>query len=381
MDRRPALTPNTARSTSEGRGTDKQNSRLSVAPDVRPVTVEQAVFTSIRSPMGQGYRLVAPSPGLLPDEKREIVQRAPSHGNLRGSAGLASFTLRSGRHCVFICRDAGVEQTARGGYRIHTHALVLDPAAYRRFGADPFRVEAAALRAIDPKVFERPPTAMTSKPLALEPATCDADTKPFDADHVDGALRLLAAVLNRERLLIVDMPAARDVLRWVLSATPAAYRPGLSFSYGLKYAPARKFQVVSTELDATRRARIANDEHVDVLSWPDQPPTAKALTDWCEFVRDWHTAGRMTDIAALADELTAEDTPDALRRVTSITRDLERIAEADQAQLDTLATRHPRDAESTDAYACRLKTLHEEIAHRREELEQAEDEADSTDGD
>src|SRR5690606_38204025 len=85
--------------------------------------LDRAVFTSIRSPMGSGYQVVAASAGVSADEKREITQRAPSHGNLCDNTpdaeALAAFVLRSQRHCVFLSRHAGAEPSGRGGYRIH----------------------------------------------------------------------------------------------------------------------------------------------------------------------------------------------------------------------------------------------------------------------
>ena len=68
------------------------------------IRCDQAVFTSIRSPMGQGYRVVAASGEIRPDEKAEITARSPSHASLCESdtepIGLSSYRLASGRRCV-----------------------------------------------------------------------------------------------------------------------------------------------------------------------------------------------------------------------------------------------------------------------------------------
>ena len=50
--------------------------------DSGAVEADQVVFTSAPSRMAQGYRIVAASRGVLPDEKAEILRRAPSHGSL-----------------------------------------------------------------------------------------------------------------------------------------------------------------------------------------------------------------------------------------------------------------------------------------------------------
>ncbi len=82
------------------------------------VTGDQAVFTSVRSPTGEGYRLVAASAGVRAEEKVEITRRSPSHDNLCGSGagavGLSSYLLSSGRHCVGYVCHAGCEHTAGG---------------------------------------------------------------------------------------------------------------------------------------------------------------------------------------------------------------------------------------------------------------------------
>ena len=90
----------------------------------RQVTCNQAIFTSIRSPMGEGYRVVAASPGLRPEEKIEITRRSPSHNSMtcasEDAVGLLAYALPTGRTCVCSCRHAGAEHTARGGQRVWT---------------------------------------------------------------------------------------------------------------------------------------------------------------------------------------------------------------------------------------------------------------------
>ena len=43
---------------------------------------DQAIFTSIRTPMGEGYRIIAASRGLRPHEKQAITRSSPSHDSL-----------------------------------------------------------------------------------------------------------------------------------------------------------------------------------------------------------------------------------------------------------------------------------------------------------
>ena len=46
------------------------------------LTCDQAIFTSIRTPMGEGYRVIAASRGVRPNEKQSITRNSPSHDSL-----------------------------------------------------------------------------------------------------------------------------------------------------------------------------------------------------------------------------------------------------------------------------------------------------------
>ncbi len=172
------------------------------------VLAEQAVFTSIRSPWGRGYRIVAASAGISPDEKREIVQRAPSHQSLCDASpqgrGLASFAMQSGRRCVFLTQNAGVEHSARGDFRVHTHVLVLEPAAYRCLGCDPLAAAAAARAALgDAWLNDQPPPALAR--LTLDAHAGGEEAGPPvapEAGDVESLLTILSWLLQGRRVLV-----------------------------------------------------------------------------------------------------------------------------------------------------------------------------------
>ena len=88
------------------------------------VTCDQAIFSSVRTPMGQGYQIVAASKGLTPGEKREINQHSPSHGGLcqdgPDAKGVAWYPLSSGRLALAHSADAGAEHSGRGARRTWT---------------------------------------------------------------------------------------------------------------------------------------------------------------------------------------------------------------------------------------------------------------------
>lgn len=302
------------------------------------LTVEQAVFTSIRSPLGMGYRLVAVSPGVTDEEKREIVQCAPSHQSLAdetpGVVACVSFPLGSGRRCVFLSQNAGVEYSGRGGCRVHTHVLVLTTDEYRQFGCDPLAVATAAVRVIDPESLRKPPTALRA--LTLSPTARSAEPYPPADDRLLG---LVAAVLAGRRLLATGLPAARDALRLVLSALPAAHRARLSLSCGLRPAPSRAFQLVIGEADSPRLMETLVEMGVELWS-PDAVSATRSPFDvWLRHVgRQWH-AGQAAELNRLASGLTAEETPELLGRVADLADDLATVDTADEAKLGSLAAR------------------------------------------
>ncbi len=135
----------------------------------RAILVDQAIFTSIRTPMGEGYRIVACSPTIKEQEKKELARRLPSHGSLCESSplttALLSFPMASGRHCVALSQYAGQEHTARGGGRVLTHLILLQRSQVAALDCDPFAVRTAASRAGAIEANLKPPHEL--KPLEL----------------------------------------------------------------------------------------------------------------------------------------------------------------------------------------------------------------------
>ncbi|MFQ5806112.1 MAG: hypothetical protein ACE5I3_06655 [Phycisphaerae bacterium] len=337
------------------------------------VQLEQAVFTSMRSPMGRGYQIVAASAGISTDEKKEIVQCAPSHGSLCDptptAVGLASFELRSGRRCLFLARNAGVEHTARGGYRIHTHVLIMDQSVFRRFRCDPLGVQAAALPVIGEERAHD--SSKRLDPIALSTKTGEPATRRIGAVHLlatsdlDCVTSILAAVLSGRRILVVGARAPQELLAWVLGATPTAVRRRLSMSYGLKFSPSRRFQLVFADADRDETERIRRDHDIDLFHWGSRSSGARSPFDtWLRFVRQRWEAGRHDDIDRLATRLTRESSAHELAQIATLCADIERLPTADRLLLDRLIERHSRVTPVSEAHA-RLLGDFKKAAERR----------------
>ena len=359
--------------------------------------VEQAIFTSIRSPMGRGYRLVAASGGIRADEKREIIQCAPSHGSLcdpsPGAAGLASFPLRGGRHCVFLSRNAGIEQSARGGCRVHTHVLVMDQSVFARFQCNPLEVEAAALPAIGVDSLHSPPTRLGLLTLCIQNPKRERGTRsgrppcrPADSPVVadaDGVMHVLSAVLTGRAMLVLGAPTAQDTLRRAIEATPVSIRCRLSASCDIRFAPSRKFQLIFTTpvgpasnrsiASGNEAERITRDHDIEVLHWGSPPAAAVCPYEaWLRFVRRRWVAGRTRDVEQLSIQLTQEVSPQVLERLATLCDDLEQLPSADAAQLDQLLQKHPRVTPDNHVHARLLDEFKKAANARQEDLTRSE---------
>ena len=149
------------------------------------IACDQAIFTSIRSPMGEGYRIVAASRGLKPEEKQAITRCSPSHealcaprdesGSDADATGTAFYTLPSGRLCAAFTCNAGAEHTGRGGLRVYTQNVVFAETDFAKCGYNPL----AVLRAMKvagmtaPQLHTKPGAPLV--PLVADASACNLD--------------------------------------------------------------------------------------------------------------------------------------------------------------------------------------------------------------
>ena len=353
------------------------DSRAVVDPMETPaetIAIEQAIFTSIPSPMGNGYRIVAASPGITTAEKQGIIRRAPSHGSLcdtsEAVAGLASYRLESGRRCLMLSHNAGLEHTARGGQRVHTHVLVLDEALFRRFQCDPLIVETEVRAEVGQDPPCNPPArldtiSLPAESLHSEPAAAYA----LNVEDLDGLKSLLSAVLNERRLLVLGAPDPRAILRWMLDATPVAVRTRLSMSYGLKFSPARKFQLIFAGPERGEAARLAGDQDIDVLNW-DAPHSLvnSNFAGWLSFVRRCWESERADELSHLVTQLTQECSAQELELVATLCMDIDQLAQADPPLVEELIQKHSQTTPTTPIQTRLLDEFRETAETRQSSL-------------
>lgn len=266
------------------------------------VDCDQAIFTSLRSPTGEGYRIVAASPGVSANERREITQRSPSHDSLCGAApdtqALSAYPLASGRHAIALSQYAGREQSARGGQRVYTHVAVLEAADFRRFDCHPLPVCAAlATAAIDPQLA--PPSRLGTLALPVElPVAQDP------GDLVEAVICLVDIILSGSRVVVVNAPRPFEMLRATFEALPLVVRRGLATSAGIKYSPSARMQLVVADLEEGEVLRLTRGQAVEVLD-PRAPKarTGSPFAGWLELVGRMWAAGRHEELRGLTREL------------------------------------------------------------------------------
>jgi hypothetical protein len=303
------------------------------AAEPRPghVYVDQAIFTSVRSAMADGYRIIASCPGLTTDEKREITQRSPSHDGLCDSSssasGLASYPLGSGRRCIAASRHAGIEHTGRGGQRVYTHIVVLDRADFHRFRCHPFEVQAALRQAVGQDVLLDPSARLDRLALPLpkscRPGPSHTGSTSRVRGNVDRIGDILSAVLNGRRIIVSAAPAPREVLSWALRGMPRAVRGSLAASFGLKLTPNRILTLAFIDSCGRETERMIRGRDVLLYDWQSPPaPESSPFDPWIRFVRTRWEQGRFAELEHLSARLTEDVTAQCLERIAALATDI-----------------------------------------------------------
>ncbi|MBX3396270.1 MAG: hypothetical protein KF841_12980 [Phycisphaerae bacterium] len=309
------------------------------------IAVDQLVFTSVRSPMGEGYRVVAASPGVRTEEKSEITRRAPSHGSLTSTAadaiGMLTYPMATGRYAVAYSCHAGKEHTARGGERVYTHFALLDSDAYARFYFNPTSVHSAIRQAIGQ---ERVLKELSTLPK-LELSTRSG--RPARVEQVCGAFeQVVAAAFKAKPAVISHHGGSFEAVIQVMGALPAAVRRELAISCGVKYAPSRQTLLCFVERDQGETQRALRGMPVVLVDAdragapvPARPGGTSGLESWISFARKCLTSDRVVDLAWMCARLDSEVTAERLARLAALHADTELLATANEATLDRLSAR------------------------------------------
>lgn len=307
------------------------------------VVCEQAVYTCVCTAASKGYRIIAASSGLSPQECGEILRCTPGLGGLcvdsPEAVGTSFFPLGDGRYAVLHTCHAGKEPTGRGGRRTYTRIIVVDSAGLRRFRNNPFALVRAASVAGSLAVDLK--TDVTLSQLVLSPEWGQAQpafefagnsiSEKWIAHVCDRLLAGQAAIVSAGS----DMQALAEL---ILLAVPAPIRPEISFSEGVTFSVSRAHRlIVLANVESQTRDRIAGTDYV-FLDSADDPSTAPTPSHpWARTIgRFIETRRTASLIGMLADRFSESDVK-ALDRLGELCLALDSAASGDMNNLIEVA--------------------------------------------
>ncbi len=316
------------------------------------IEIEHAVFTSNRSISGQGYRVVAWSPGVTVEEQQHLAKSSPSHNSMcdasDSAVALSFYNLRSGRHCVARTTHAGREQTGRGGQRVLTQSFVLTGEQLARFQNNPFSV----LRALE---AARGFVADHRLPRTLQPVhpslalgarknpSASVIASGFDAvgHQMMGFLlnHAIRAATVRERspsLIAAGIEPAAIVVEALLLAMPVHLRSAFSFTIGLKFALSRRYRISMVGPDLAHTRRIIAGQGIQLLESADTNDVpAHEQSSWATMVLDCRNTGQLEALVALNGKWFDDAAPETLDHVARLRITLNHLEEFSIAELLT----------------------------------------------
>lgn len=280
---------------------------LSAGTGAASLQCDRAIFTSLPSPTGEGYRLVAWSSSVRTEERQELTRRAPSHGSLcgesSGARGVVQMQLQAtGRMAWGFVRVAGAEHTRRGGGRIWTEFMIANAAEAAREGLHP-QVLYAALTA---EPVPKPPLGST--PLARVSVNRIGPGMPAARDARDATIAAsVASLLVEGRSCVIAAGAApTDVFEDALRMVPASLRMTIRACAGLRLSSSRGVHATLTERfdqDIVRATRGQGIECIDLAA--KVPPAGGVLAPWLALMARWWGEQRGAEAVELADRLGA----------------------------------------------------------------------------
>lgn len=299
---------------------------------------DHAIFTSLPSRIGEGYRLVAWNVGVRPEERVELTRRAPSHGSLCPDSQTAVVQMRlqsSGRVAWGFTRFAGTEHTRRGGGRVWTDFLLCDEAGAQREGLHP--VEFRAALAAEPA----PKAQLGTAPLAAIAVARRGSGEPAGGSRVAARVAAVAALLVSNRACVIAAgPAPVEMLEDSLRMIPASLRGAISVGAGLRFSSARGVRASVTDRIDQETLRATRGQGVECIDVQTAPAAFApgAIAGWLALMVRWWSEERAAEAVELADKLAGGWTAEEIAHVASLCEAIDR-REARPDELDRLLMR------------------------------------------
>ncbi len=264
--------------------------------------IEQAIFTSARTQHGDGYQIVACSPGVTPEQSRELAIWGPSHDALnpgREEPSSVNFhRLTCGTNCISKTVVSGQEYSSRGA-RIYTQFLLVPPALFARFANNAFAVLRAAWAKGALVVHDQIPSTLEPFTLAGRSATVDEGLLAQLADQFgpEKVGWLVNAAMSPDIKLVAGAANYEMLFGGLLNCFPVECRAEFTFTTGLRYSPRRPFRFAPVLGDASEARHIAKQDGVTVLDLSSNGHIEE-LTGWAAYVSEAVRSDRLPRLAA-----------------------------------------------------------------------------------
>ena len=359
---------------------DSELSGVIVMPSaVAPVTVaavpcDQAVFTSVRTPMGEGYRIISASAGLTPAEKTAIAKQSPSHGGLcagdKQAKAIAFHQLPGGRLCAALSCTAGKEHSGRGGSRIYTRAVVFAKESFSAFAYNPFNV----FRAMESAALDTPELKPQKTPPGIElPGNYtqreEETTAAVARVGVDWLSYILQAARADQRLVLACDDESHCLIEAVLLGLPAPMRQDVSLAFGLKFSIGRAFTLTGITGDTAATERIIRGHPVALVRpGAEGAPPEFERSEWQRMVADHWTAATARDLQEFSARMSADCSMAAQERIAALHNDARRAATEDAGGLLRLAGRRLAPADGDGFERGLRKDLADTVRMRLERI-------------
>ena len=200
--------------------------------------IEQAVFTSAQTSRGDGYQVVAASPGMTEADRRALAAWGPSEGAIADPApdarSINFHPLPSGNHCISLTMAAGSEYSGRGGMRFFTQCFAVPPGVLARFANNPFALMAAVVSG-GRLYVDALPDALESFSLVGRADAVDTLLLSDLSLHPGAAwmATLVQAALESTTLAIAGPLSPEKIIAGLLNCLPPPSRTEYPFSTGL----------------------------------------------------------------------------------------------------------------------------------------------------
>ncbi len=254
------------------------------------ILIEQAILASSREEPSGGCRLLAASPGLGADDRRDLAAWGPSHACLwephAGARSVNFHRLHSGNFCISRTTLTAGEDRGHDPQRVSTHCLVVTSAGLGEFAGNPLALleEAAAAGVFDPPAFA---------PESLPPLQLDGGAAAVDLpllEQVAGQLgpqrlaALVQAALDGVCLAVSGGRPAYQLVAAVLNCLPVECRHAFSFSTELKFSSRRPFRIISLPRGQAERDWLAQCSNVTLLDLDREAGPGAPLGDWARLI-------------------------------------------------------------------------------------------------